>query len=76
MIDRDDLRGRLQEALPVVFPRSRVDKLTGYLVAPGTVRNAMWAGTGPDGTFAHGHKVMLSREEFLDWLIPRLTCDK
>jgi hypothetical protein len=73
LINRDDLRNRLGSDMPVTFPITKASELSGWMVATGTIRNAISRGDGPDGVFYCGRKVMLCRKEFLDWLLSRLT---
>ena len=62
----------LYNTLPPIFARQSVGKLTGGLVQPGTLRNNDCLGTGPEGRFFVGKKIVYTREAFLKWLEARV----
>lgn len=66
----------LRDHLPPTFARSAIPKLTGDIVAAGTVANQDSLGTGPAGLFYSGRKACYERELFLAWLEKRLTLAK
>lgn len=63
----------LRATLPPAFPRTSITKLTGELVAGGTVANLASQGKGPEGVFYVGKKACYEREAFLAWLEKRLS---
>lgn len=67
-----DLKETLLDALPPVFTRRTAAKLTGGLLAAGTLANLDCRGRGPSGTVRLGRKIAYRREEFVDWLVGRL----
>lgn len=63
----------LRKTLPPVFPRCETGKLTGNVVAGGTMANHDSRGDGPVGVFFVGRKACYTKEAFLSWLEGRLA---
>lgn len=59
-----------QAELPSLFSIDALQDLLPGVIAPGTIRNALSAGTGPD-VLRLGRRVILEREAFLTWLSSR-----
>ena len=58
----------LTASLPPVFARTEVGRLTGGIVAPGTMANHDSRGTGPEGVFFVNRRACYRREAFVEWL--------
>jgi len=59
---------------PEMFPRREVGRLTGGLYSPGYLANEDSRGMGPKGGVHIGRNKVYFRENFLEWLVERLSC--
>lgn len=71
--EKKRILSEIEKMLPAVFARKELGRLTGNLVAPGTVANAMSRGDGPEGVFRIGKNTGLQRSDFLKWLAKRIA---
>jgi hypothetical protein len=67
-----NLRDKLMTALPPLFTRETAAKLTGRLLAPGTLANLDCKGEGPGGKVQLGRRIGYERTSFVEWLLSRL----
>jgi len=66
-IETDSFIDALEQALPPVFARHRLTKLSGGLINSRTIANKMSQGIGPKG-IKIGRNVGFSRDGFISWL--------
>jgi len=64
---------RLASELPAIVPRFNIDRLTGGLLTPATMRNHDTRGTGPKPRVKVGGKVAYPVDALTAWLRSRLT---
>jgi hypothetical protein len=67
----EEIYESLLQSLPPIVARHKVPKLTGGLVASGTLANHDWKGTGPENPFMVGRWVHYTREALVAWLKAR-----
>lgn len=63
----------LLRELPPAVARSEAPRLTGYMVASGSLANHDSLGTGPTGLFYLGRKAFYPRESLVQWLRERAS---
>jgi len=68
----EDFFEKLKAELPPIFARKEVSRLTGGLVAPGTMANADSLGLGPSKRMRTGRHVVYERDSFVAWLRGRI----
>ena len=69
---KDDLLKQFEESLPTMWERTETTELTGGIVNHRTLANRMCLGTGPEGTFKIGRKVIITRGPFIEWFAAQL----
>lgn len=72
MSEIESILSKLESELPAIISRSAVPKLTGGLVAAGTLANADSRGDGPAGMFYMGRRAVYPRAALLSWLRRRM----
>lgn len=70
---KNELRKIWMDEWPAVFARERIYDLTGGILRSRSLANVMCRGEGPDGAFYAGKKVMLRREQTIEWLLDRIS---
>lgn len=69
---KEKLKKALEAILPEIVLRHKVAEYTGGAVQPKTLANHDSAGTGPKKRYLINRHVAYHRDDFLDWLIPRI----
>ncbi|MGE4297917.1 MAG: hypothetical protein AB7E47_07800 [Desulfovibrionaceae bacterium] len=72
MTAKENFISEIRLALPPVFARDAVGRLTGGLISPRTLANLDSLGKGPRQRVRVGRKVAYSREAFISWLESRM----
>lgn len=67
-----ELLAELERSLPVVVLRRDVPRLTGNMVAAGSLANHDSAGTGPSEIVRVGNRVGYPRRALVEWLAGRM----
>lgn len=65
----------LYEQMPELVDRKTASRLSGGMVAPGSIANADSVGDGPAVRVRTGRKVAYPRLEFVKWLAARCTVE-
>jgi hypothetical protein len=68
---KENFIAEIKQALPPVFARDAVGRLTGGLISPRTLANLDSLGRGPRHRVRVGKKVAYSREAFIEWIESR-----
>ncbi len=68
----EDVLEKLRAGLPPIFARKEVGRLTGGLVAAGTMANLDSQGLGPSRRIRTGRHVIYERDSFIAWLRSRI----
>ena len=66
-IDTENFINAMEQALPPIFARHSLTKLSGGLINSRTICNKMSRGEGPPG-IRIGRKVGFTRNSFISWL--------
>lgn len=70
-IDPQIIMEALRSALPPVFSRSSLTKLTGGLINQRTIANLQSKNQGPP-SFQYGKKIAFERDSFISWAFEKI----